>query len=132
MTVHRSVSEVVEAFRRAAVAGDAEGATALFEDNAILYPPVGGAVVKGKRAIGAVFAGYYGGMEVVEETYDGVTQIVAGDQAATHWQYRLRLRRRGSSEPLQTVTGRATWVLRRGADGGWRIAVDHASMTPTG
>ncbi|HEY8924753.1 MAG TPA: SgcJ/EcaC family oxidoreductase, partial [Polyangia bacterium] len=51
MPIPPAIQEVVEAFARAQLAGNPSAAAALFAEDAVMYPPVSQAVVRGRPAI---------------------------------------------------------------------------------
>jgi uncharacterized protein (TIGR02246 family) len=125
----QSIDDVVQAFRHAQLAGDAAAAARLFTEDAVLYPPVAPAVVRGRVAVEALLAGVHRALRILDEDYTDVGCGGTEEIGYAHWRYWIRLQpREGGVEPV-TLHGRTLWVLRSGL-GGWRIAIHHASVDP--
>lgn len=129
MPLLETIDAVIAAFRQAQLAGDATAAARLFTEDAVLYPPVAPAVVRGRAAVEALLARVHGSLRILGEDYIDVARGEAEQIGYAHWRYWIRLQpRAGGAEPV-TLHGRTLWVLHRQNDG-WRIAVHHASVDP--
>lgn len=96
---------------------DIDGLLTLYEDNAVLLSAPGQPVT-GKAAIKdaiAMFLSMGGTMEFINES----APVVNGDIALTHGKWRL------TPETGDAMEGSTAEVVRKGADGTWRYAVDN-------
>jgi ketosteroid isomerase-like protein len=111
---------VIEAFSERVSAGDLEGALALYEPGAAFRPTPEGPPVHGGEAIRRALEAFLalsptltGHIERVLEA-DGLALVV------NRWE----LRGAGANGEAVVMSGRSVDVLRRRADGEWRIALD--------
>lgn len=130
MPIPRVIEEVVEAFKRAQLAGDPAAASALFADDAVMYPPVSEAVVRGRPAIDRLLQAVHRRLRILGVDYDQVGGDAVTDMAFVHWRYALRVETLVGDAPPITMRGRLVWVLKRRDGGAWRVAVHHASLEP--
>lgn len=107
------------------LAEDAQGIAEIYAEEAVMYGPNGGRIA-GREACRRAFEAMFEQLEVTGfEWDDQCTQL--GD-VAYHWgawKWSARVRATGAALELNA---RTTDVRRRGADGRWRIVVDHASF----
>jgi len=132
MSIPPVIEDVVEAFRRAQLAGDGKAAAALFSADAVMYPPVSERVVRGRPAIDQILQAVHGRLHILEADYGPRAGDVARDMAYVHWTYGLRAQPLSPGAQAITMRGRLLWVLRRKDDDGWRVAAHHASLDPAG
>lgn len=119
------VHDMMGAFRRAITSGDADRMAALYEDDAVYYLPSLGIAAKGRAAIRDRWVETFEAwtaldFEVVEQ------DLQVNDDLASSWlqaSLTVRWKETGKQEVLPV---KAADVFRRGADGCWRYAVDHA------
>jgi len=118
------VTQVRTAWRQAALAHDAAGVGALYSDDAI-FVGADGQAARGRAAIQEALAPFVGGMSSMELTD---THTVAGvDLASDMGTYAQTLQTPDGGE--QTMSGSYLVVLRRQADGSWKI-VQQLSALP--
>ena len=121
--------QVIEAFDAAFAAGDANAIADLYEEDASYYDISGPALVhRGKAAIRKAWLDMLRALEFLDFTMGPREEAVAGDYAFGHMTFRATARPRGSTDEPTIMEGRTTEILHRGADGGWRYHVDHASL----
>jgi uncharacterized protein (TIGR02246 family) len=130
MPVPPAVQQVVEAFKRAQLAGDPAASAALFSDDAVMYPPVSQAVVRGRPAIDQLLQAVHRRLRIVEVDYTEVSGDAAGELAHLHWRYALRIQVLAAGGAPTSLRGRLSWVLKRTEGDAWRVAVHHASLEP--
>ncbi len=124
-TVCTTAEEVIERWKEAMLAGDADAAAALYEEDALFYVPGFGVRAEGRPAIREAIAGLltqtdFQGMDVPSDPL-----VISGDYAFVHRVFQVTLKDRESGE-VTTADMPATEIFHRGADGGWRYTVDHA------
>jgi uncharacterized protein (TIGR02246 family) len=130
MPIPHVIEEVVEAFKRAQLAGDPVAASALFADDAVMYPPVAEAVVRGRPSIDRLLQAIHRRLRILGVDYDQVGGDATSEMAYVHWRYALRAETLAGDAPPITMRGRLLWVLKRRDGGAWRVAVHHASLEP--
>jgi uncharacterized protein (TIGR02246 family) len=114
---------VIEAWRKAFLAGDADAIAELYEEDAIFAAPSMEIVARGRPAIREAWAaivarGKADAVDIIERD-----EQIVGDIAYAH-QHGV-IHGRFDGEPAD-LPFRTTEVMRRGADGTWRYVVDHA------
>ena len=112
-------TQVIERFAELLSAGDVPAALALYEpDAAFVVQP--GTTVTGRDAIGEALEGFAALRPVLTGVVEQVVE--AGDVAlvANRWE----LDGTGPDGAPVRMNGRSADVLRRGADGRWRIVID--------
>jgi uncharacterized protein (TIGR02246 family) len=114
---------VIEAWKKAFLAGDAEAIADLYEDDAIYVVGSMETVARGRDEIREAWSGLIamGKPEAVEIT-ERDEQIV-GDVAYAHQCGVIRAEMGGEQVEIPF---RTTEVMRRGDDGTWRYVIDHA------
>lgn len=114
----RKINEVSEIFAKAVLLGDWKTVSALYIDDAVLYPP-GEAAVKGRSAIEACLAGL-----PAMKDFKLRNMRVEGreDFAYIQGTYLMTVPPPGVSEPVQ-ASGYYVEIRRRQPDGRWLIAV---------
>lgn len=118
------VTQVRSAWRQAALAHDVAGVGALYTDDAI-FVGADGQAARGRAAIQEALAPFVGGMSTMELTD---THTVAGVELASDMGiYAQTLQTPDGGE--QTMSGSYLVVLRRQADGSWKI-VQQLSALP--
>lgn len=120
----RQIREFVEAWMTASMAGDLPAVLALMTDDVIFMTP--GRPPFGKKE----FAGILAGMRDVK--MDGHADIqeidVFGNRAFIRNKIEIRLTLSGQAP--KSMTGYTMGVLRKEADGRWRLARDANLVTP--
>ena len=117
-----AIRAVDSAWGRAASAGDADALTALYTSDATLLPPNepaarGDAVKKYMADMAKAFSGPF---ELTTEAVEG-----RGDLAYSVGTYRVTLTpRKAGAKPLPTDEGKFLEVLKKQADGSWKIVHD--------
>jgi uncharacterized protein (TIGR02246 family) len=117
-----AIRAVDSAWGRAASAGDADALTALYTSDATLLPPneppARGEAVKKYNA--NLAKGFSGSVELTTEAVEG-----RGDLAYSVGTYRATLTpRKAGAKPLPTDDGKFLEVLKKQADGSWKIVYD--------
>jgi uncharacterized protein (TIGR02246 family) len=112
--------QVNEAFARAVSAGDASKIGDLYTEDALLMPPNTGPL-RGRAAVVAYFEGLLKAGKVSLEVRSGVAHS-DGDLGYDGGQYAFELTPAQGSPTRDS--GKYLVVLKRGADGKWRMAVD--------
>ncbi|MEO7986756.1 MAG: SgcJ/EcaC family oxidoreductase [Gemmatimonadales bacterium] len=117
-----AIRAVDVAWARAATAGDAAALTALYTSDATLMPP-GEESVKGeamKKYNAAMTDGFTGPTELTTTAVEG-----HGDLAYAVGTYRATLTpKKAGAKPLPTEEGKYLEVLKKQADGSWKIVYD--------
>lgn len=119
MTPPRNPGEMYEAFAKAYHAGDLETMMSLYEPDAILMPEPG-KLAEGKDAIREAQMGLLtikGTMKV-----GATTTLTSGDLAISRCSWTLT--GTGPDGSPVDISGDSTEVLRRQADGTWRLVFD--------
>lgn len=101
---------------------DLDAVLELFEPDAVLVDPDSGTPLRGHTEIReGVAAMLDGGAELLDA--GAPTVLVSGDVALVLSTWAMRAT--GPDGEPQRVSGTATDVMRRGADGGWRYVIDN-------
>ncbi len=106
----------------AEASGDLESFMALWSDDGVIMPPNAPTLI-GKEAIREFARDFYNQFTVTVETaIDEI--VVAGDWAHVRWTTIA-----GTATPKDggipmTHSGKALWILKRQADGDWKLACD--------
>ena len=115
---------------KAATAGDAKALYALYTSDATLMPP-GEEPVKGdamNKYNAAMTDGYTGPTELTTTAVEG-----NGDLAYAVGKYRATLTpKKAGAKPLPTEEGKYLEVLKKQADGSWKIVYDMWSQNAPG
>jgi uncharacterized protein (TIGR02246 family) len=123
-----AVRAIDESWARAATAGDANAVGALYAADATVMPP-GMASVKGEAH--KFWSDFFGSMNVQAEL--STTAVEGrGDLAFATGTYRMTLTpKKPGAKPYPTEEGKYLEVLKKQADGSWKIAYDiwNASAT---
>lgn len=118
--------ELDELYVAAYRARDAEAVADLYEEDALYAMSIAGQIVQGRDAIREAVNQTFAVLPEVELVYDSPERaFVSGDWAFVHGTTRTRFTL-GDGTQHETVA-RASTVRHRGADGNWRLVVDHAS-----
>ena len=102
---------------------DAEAVAELFEEDAVFASTGAGFSVVGRAAIVEKVKANFA-MDIEWFNTNPVKFEVVGDWAFSHLTFQRRLTLPDGTR--QEGEGRSTVVLRRGADGNWRVVIDHA------
>lgn len=114
----KKINELSETFAQAVVSRDWKTVTALYVEEATLYPP-GEAAVKGRAAIEACLAG----LPQMTDFKLRTTKVEGRlDLAYVQGTYMMTLSPPGASKPVQE-SGYFLEIRRKQPDGRWRIAV---------
>ena len=124
-TVCTTAEEVIERWKEGMLAGDADATAALYEEDAVLYIPGFEVRAEGRPAIREAIAGLLTQTEFQGVDVPSDPLVIGGDYAFVHRVFQVTLKDRASGE-VTTADIPATEIFHRGADGGWRYAVDHA------
>jgi uncharacterized protein (TIGR02246 family) len=122
-----NVERFGDAFRAAYRTHDPEAVADMYEDNAIFaMPDAGYPVAIGRAAIVQRMTEIFAMTSDIEWTDDAPAMVVdAGDYVIVHQTSKTRST---LTDGAQVETdARATFVLHRGTDDNWRIAIDHGS-----
>ena len=115
-----AIVQLREQFSAAVNSGDIEGLVATVDSSLVVMPPDGDELLgpEGLRSfLGPSFEQFRW-----EATYPSVELNVAGDWAFNRGSYQLTLvPREGDGGPIRSE-GKRLWILRRQADGSWRIS----------
>jgi uncharacterized protein (TIGR02246 family) len=114
-----AIREFVSHAGEAANSGDVEAEVNRFTEDGIYMWP-GAPAIEGHDALRSWFQRRFSETEVDLES-ESLELQVFGDWAFERGRSVARIRRKGSSE-VQTVRGKYINILRRQADGSWRIA----------
>ena len=125
MPVCQESDEVIQTFIKAYREGDVDTLADLYHVDAVLYNIDG--ISRGRDEIRAAWQGFADRFEVLDYNVLQREEESLGDYAFGHMTMSALLRERGAADPF-TVHARSTEITRRGADGGWRFVVDHASV----
>ena len=101
--------------------GDVDGLLALYEEDAI-YVPVAGETLAGHAAIRAMLEGV--AQSGMRNRLELVNLVELGDIALERTRWTITMP--DGSE----TSGNSTVVLRRQADGSWRMAIDDPGLVP--
>jgi uncharacterized protein (TIGR02246 family) len=115
-----SPDQVIQLFSQRLNEGDLEGALALYEGGAS-FSPQPGAQVTGAEEIRGALEGFFALDPTIEGEIQGVLET--GDLALVHNRWRLS-GRQPDGEPVE-MEGTSADVVRRDADGTWRILIDN-------
>jgi uncharacterized protein (TIGR02246 family) len=121
----QGVKSVDQAWTKAIKAGDLAALTALYTEDAVMYPP-DEAKAKGREAIRASFEKLLAANTVQEAvlTYD--TFRTVGNLSYASGNFRLTMAPKAGGDP-QTFEGRFTSIAER-KGGKWLYVSDHASV----
>jgi uncharacterized protein (TIGR02246 family) len=119
MEVTMQPTDVIQRFAELLSAGDTQSALALYEPDAtfVVKP---GAMVTGREAIGAALEDFAALRPELEGDIEQIVEAKDIALVANRWVL-------NGTDPDGTpvrLSGRSADVLRRGADGQWRIAID--------
>jgi uncharacterized protein (TIGR02246 family) len=115
-----SADQAIQLFSQRLNEGDLEGALALYESDAS-FSPQPGAQVTGVDEIRGALEGFFALDPTIEGEIQGVLET--GDLALVHNRWHLR-GRQPDGEPVE-MEGTSADVVRRDADGTWRILIDN-------
>ncbi len=115
-----AIAELDERFRQSILEGDWATFAELYSDSAVLMPPNASAVI-GRQAIVDWFSGV--GLQI--SAFTGASASIEGteDLAYNRGAYSLTFTPPGAADPM-TEKGKYLWIVRKGANGVWRIGVD--------
>lgn len=115
-----AIAELDVRFRQSILEGDWVTFAGLYADSAVLMPPNASAVI-GRQAI----MEWFGGAGVQISAFTGASASIEGteDLAYNRGTYSLTFVPPGAARPM-TEKGKYLWIVRKGADGVWRISAD--------
>ena len=125
MPAMTSLDHLVPRYRAAIIARDVEAVIDLYAEDAIYFVPGFAIDARGRDAIAHAYREYFRQVAPLDFRLLGGEYQVVGDMAYGHRAYELRYRDHTTGAE-QVAQVRATEVLRKGVDGGWRLLIDHA------
>jgi uncharacterized protein (TIGR02246 family) len=122
------MEEMLEKYRDAVRAKDVDAFVGLYADDVRTFDLWSVWSYDGKEALRAMVEEWFGsvGTDVIGVEWDEVRTQTGEDVGALS----AFLTFRGTSaegEELRSMNNRLTWILRKGADGSWKIAHEHTS-----
>jgi uncharacterized protein (TIGR02246 family) len=123
------MDEMLAAYAAAVRAKDVEAFLGLYADDARNFDLWSEWTYDGKDALRAMVSGWFGSLpddEVVGVVFDEVRTQTGEDMAALSAFTTFRALS-PEGEELRSMNNRLTWVLRKEADGTWKIAHEHTS-----
>jgi uncharacterized protein (TIGR02246 family) len=123
------MEEMLEAYAAAVGAKDADAFLNLYADDVRSFDLWEQWSYDGKGALQAMVAGWFGSLpddETVEVSFDDVRTQMGEDVAAVS-AFTTFAAVTPTGEKLRSMNNRLTWVLRKDADGAWKIAHEHTS-----
>ena len=119
--------QIGEQFAKAFNANDIEGITALYAEDAVMYPP-DVPVAQGKAAIREGYAGLLNNNKVSNfEIFDAHHETM-GNTAVAWGRWKMTITPKAGGQPQQ-VSGRFTDIAKQ-VKGKWLYVADHASFDP--
>jgi uncharacterized protein (TIGR02246 family) len=116
-------------FSQAILARDVDAVVAMYTDDAVIMPPAAPVVV-GKDAIRDFFTAQFASDVVTtEQVFTSIQTEGMGNQAFDRGTFSGKGTRPGASDP-RTEVGKYVVIVRRTADGSWRVAVDVWNSEP--
>jgi uncharacterized protein (TIGR02246 family) len=116
--IDKTRNEYVESWK----AGDVERITSLYtHDGVVMYPDQ--PPVIGRAAIAEYFKGFYAEFDALDFQLASSEIVVAGDWAYDRGTYRWKAKPKKGGAPMDD-DGKYLVILRREADGRWRVARD--------
>ncbi len=123
------MDEMLEAYAAAVRAKDVDAFLDLYADDVRSFDLWERWSYDGKDALRAMVAEWFGSLaadEVVEVSFDEV-RTQPGEDVAAVSAFTTFAAVSPTGEKLRSMNNRLTWVLRRDAGGGWKIAHEHTS-----
>ena len=120
-----SIRALYDRWFAAMESGDVDGLLALVTDDIVIKVP-GAPEIVGKAAVEQTLRQFHAGRSERVE-FEVVEVGVDGDLAFARIHERATIREKGG-EPIGTFEGTHLTILRRGADGRWRVARDVGSF----
>jgi uncharacterized protein (TIGR02246 family) len=123
------MEEVLEAYAAAVRAKDVEGFVGLYADDVRTFDLWSEWSYDGKAAFRGMVTEWFGSLpddEVVAVSFDDVRAQTGSDVAAVSAFTTFAAVAPDGTE-LRSMNNRLTWVLRKNADGAWKIAHEHTS-----
>ena len=123
------MDEMLSAYAAAVRAKDADAFLDLYADDVRSFDLWERWSYDGKDALRAMVAEWFGSLpddEVVEVSFDEV-RTQPGEDVAAVSAFTTFAAVSPTGEKLRSMNNRLTWVLRRDADGAWKIAHEHTS-----
>lgn len=122
------VEELLERYRAAVYAKDVDAFVALYDKEVRVFDMWGRWSYDGSDEWRAMATEWFGslGSEKVGVGFTDV-QSVAGDDVATVHAYITYQGLSAADEPLRAMRNRITWVLRKSAEGDWKVVHEHSS-----
>lgn len=123
------MEEMLEAYAAAVRAKDADAFLSLYADDVRTFDLWGVWTCDGKDMLRGMVADWFGSLpddEVVVVEFDDVRTQAGADVAAVSAFTTFAAESPDGTE-LRSMNNRLTWVLRKDADGAWKIAHEHTS-----
>jgi uncharacterized protein (TIGR02246 family) len=122
------MKEMLEAYAAAVRAKDVDAFVGLYADDVRTFDLWSVWSYDGKAALREMVAEWFGslGTDVVAVEFDDVRSDAGNDVAAVS-AFTTYRGLSADGEELRSMNNRLTWVLRREADGTWKIAHEHTS-----
>lgn len=123
------MEEMLEAYAAAVRAKDADAFLSLYADDVRTFDLWGVWTYDGKDMLRGMVADWFGSLpddEVVVVEFDDVRTQAGADVAAVSAFTTFAAESPDGTE-LRSMNNRLTWVLRKDADGAWKIAHEHTS-----
>ena len=123
------MEEMLDAYAAAVRAKDADAFLALYADDVRSFDLWERWSYDDKDALSAMVSGWFGSLaddETVEVSFDEI-RTQPGEDVAAVSAFTTFAAVSPSGERLRAMNNRLTWVLRRDADGAWKIAHEHTS-----
>jgi uncharacterized protein (TIGR02246 family) len=122
------MEEMLKAYADAVRAKDVEGFLALYADDVRTFDLWSVWSYDGKPALREMVAEWFGslGTDTVEVEFDEV-RSESGDDVTAVSAFTTFRGISAEGEELRSMNNRLTWVLRKDADGRWKIAHEHTS-----
>ena len=122
------MEEMLEAYVAAVRAADVDAFLALYEDDARNFDLWSVWSYDGKDALRGMVEEWFGslGTDTVDVQFDEV-RTQGGDDVGALSAFLTFRGLSAEGEELRSMNNRLTWVLRKNADGEWKIAHEHTS-----
>lgn len=122
------MEEMLEAYAAAVRAKDVEGFVGLYEDDVRTFDLWSEWSYDGRDAVRGMVTEWFGslGTDVVAVEFDEV-RTQGGDDVGAVSAFLTFRGLSAEGEELRSMNNRLTWVLRKDADGAWKIAHEHTS-----
>ncbi len=128
MTDKQAIQEMLERYKSAAFEKDVDAFVALFDENVRVFDMWGRWSYDGAGEWHAMVSEWFGslGDERVAVEFEDV-QTVTGDGVAAAHAFVTFTGFSADGAELRSMNNRLTWVLRKAADGAWKVVHEHTS-----